>query len=467
MSSIRGGTAWPQPMLLPADVPPMTRELSPVLDEPMDFESDLESSRSDSDHTMELEWPQAKGPWLLELGSASGTTTRVLELGERLVLGGSAHADVRLRDRTVSARHASVRASSEGVRVEDLGSKNGVFVGAARVDSVLLPGSGSSFVLGRTTVSVRPHSPADDVGEVETLPGVVGTAAVMRRLAREVRRHARHRVALLLHGESGTGKDLVARAAHLLSGRPGQWVPVNVGAINESLADTELFGHRRGAFTGAVVTRAGAFEQADRGTLFLDEIAELAPALQVKLLRVVEDGVVRPIGAMQPIRVDVRIVAATWAELGERVAIGRFREDLFHRLARVVIELPPLRQRRSDIPALARALLGRMQSEIGPKRLTSAALARLVAHAWPGNVRELESVLYRAGAATDGGTITPQQIELSLPRVQRAPASPLRPHEVLDLFELHEGKITTAARAAGVARSTFRCWLEKAKQSAR
>jgi DNA-binding NtrC family response regulator len=442
------------------------RELSLGFEEPTDFERDFES-RTETEHTVELEWPEVRGPWLLELGSADGTTSRVLELGERLVLGGSPHADLRIRDRAVSARHACVFASPEGVRVQDLSSRNGVFVGAARVDSVLLPGSGSSFVVGRTTVSVRPHTPADDVGDVEMLPGVVGTSTVMRRLARAVRRHARHRVALLLQGESGTGKDLVARAVHQLSRRAGELVPINVGAINESLADAELFGHRRGAFTGAVATRPGAFEQADRGTLFLDEIAELAPALQVKLLRVVEDGIVRPIGAAQPIQVDVRIVAATWAELGEKVVLGRFREDLYHRLARVVIELPPLRQRRSDIPALANALLERMQSELGPKRMTSAALARLVAHAWPGNVRELDSVLYRAAAAGDGATITPQQIELCLPRTQRAPASPLKPHEVLDLLELYDGNITLAARAAGVPRSTFRFWLDKARQKPR
>jgi DNA-binding NtrC family response regulator len=442
------------------------RELSSDFHGPTHSELEpLSESSNERDHTVELEWPVARGPWVLELGSAGGTTTRLLELGERLVLGGSPHADVRIRDRAVSARHASVSATCEGVSVQDLGSKNGVFVGAARVDSVLLPASGSSFVLGRTTVSVRLRSAVDEIGDVETLPGVIGTSAVMRRLAREVRRHARHRVAVLLHGASGTGKDLVARAIHRLSSRSGELVPVNVGAISESLADAELFGHRRGAFTGAVATRAGAFEQADRGTLFLDEIAELAPGLQVKLLRVVEDGVVRSIGATQPLQVDVRIVAATWAELGEQVALGRFREDLYHRLARVVIELPPLRQRRSDIPALAEALLTRMQAELGPKRLTSAALARLVAHGWPGNVRELESVLYRAAAATDGTAITPHQIELSMPRVQRPETRPLKPHEVLELLELHEGNVASAARAASVPRSTFRAWLQKAQHN--
>jgi DNA-binding NtrC family response regulator len=258
---------------------------------------------------------------------------------------------------------------------------------------------------------------------------------------------------------------VVARAIHVLSRRPGAFVPVNVGAIAESLADAELFGHRRGAFTGAVATRAGAFEEADRGTLFLDEVAELSAALQVKLLRVVEDRVVRPIGAAHPIQVDVRFVAATWAELCDRVELGRFREDLYHRLARVVVRLPALRDRKSDIPALSAALLARMEPEVGSKQLSSAALARLVAHTWPGNVRELDSVLYRAAAASEGAAIAPHHVCVSRLSAKGSPVRTLKPSETLSLLDAHAGNITAAARMAGVPRSTFRAWLSRARQA--
>src|SRR6187551_1936871 len=166
----------------------------------------------------------------------------------------------------------------------------------------------------------------------------------MRRIAEDVHRHARTRAPILIQGESGTGKDLVARAIHLL-GRPnGPYVPLNVGAIAEALADSELFGHRRGAFTGAVAHRHGAFELAHQGTLFLDEVAELSAGVQVRLLRVVEDGKLRPLGAHASTQVDVRIVSASWASLPERVEQCRFRADLYHRLSMVTLELPPLRE---------------------------------------------------------------------------------------------------------------------------
>jgi DNA-binding NtrC family response regulator len=281
----------------------------------------------------------------------------------------------------------------------------------------------------------------------------------MRRVAREVRRYTRLRVPVLLQGESGTGKDLVARALHSMSGRPGAYVPLNAGAMPESLADAELFGHFRGAFTGAVATRPGAFQEADHGTLFLDEIAELAPSVQVKLLRVVEDGNTRPVGASRTLSVDVRIVAATWMPLARRAAEGRFRADLYHRLALAVIELPPLRQRRSDIPALSSAILEKLEPELGPKRLSSAALARLVAHHWPGNVRELGGALYRAAVVSPRVLIDAEHVELGTIERQAQPRP--SPEQAKKLVLDHRGNVSAAARAAGVARSTFRAWLER------
>jgi DNA-binding NtrC family response regulator len=285
----------------------------------------------------------------------------------------------------------------------------------------------------------------------------------MRRIAEEVRRHAGTRAPILIQGESGTGKDLVARAIHTLGRPAGPYVPLNVGAIAESLADSELFGHRRGAFTGAVSHRQGAFEQAHQGSLFLDEVAELSPGVQVRLLRVVEDGTLRPLGAHTSTRVDVRVLSASWATLPTRVQEGRFRADLYHRLSTVTLELPALRERKSDIPALAAALLRRLEGEVGPKELSAEALGLLVAHSWPGNVRELSSVLYRAAALAGGREILAQHLALSVrlpgPRRVRDVAS----FDARALLETHAGNVSAAARAAQMPRTTFRALLMKSE----
>jgi DNA-binding NtrC family response regulator len=250
-------------------------------------------------------------------------------------------------------------------------------------------------------------------------------------VADEVARHARSRATVLVQGESGTGKDVVARALHTLSGRTGEYVPLNVGA-----------------------------------SLFLDEVAELSPAAQVKLLRVVEDGAVRPIGASQPVRVDVRVVSASWASLAERVREQRFRADLFHRLATVTITLPPLRKRKGDIPLLARVLLARLRDDVGERELSAAAVARLVEYAWPGNVRELSAVLYRAAMRASGPEI--QACHVELPEAPRVPSTGARcgPDSALELLREHGGNVSRAARAAGVPRSTFRSWLERRRAEA-
>jgi len=317
-------------------------------------------------------------------------------------------------------------------------------------------------VVGRSAVSVRVIECDEDEQPSDPLPGVIGTSAPMLRVARLVRRHAKSRVPILLQGESGTGKDMVARAVHELGRRAGPYVPLNMAAVPESLADAELFGHRRGAFTGAVSNRVGAFEQAHEGTLFLDEIAELPLSIQVKLLRVVEDGMVRAVGAVQSARVDVRLVSASWAALDERVLEGRFRADLYHRLATVVVELPPLRQRRSDIAQLSHSLLRRMRADVGERTLSSAALSRLVEQSWPGNVRELGAVLYRAAASAELEIAARHVDEASR---QAAPNARRPAQDAHALLEHCSGNVSKAARAAGVPRSTFRAWLAKTRPS--
>lgn len=427
---------------------------------------DSHSSPEPSLVTIEIPRCRRQGPWLLEFdGPESELRTVELALGRALVLGSGSDADVRVADPAVSARHCSLRAAEGGVEVVDLGSRNGIYVGATRLGSALLSEEGTGIVVGRTTVTLRAKDTAEATPAVPRIPGLVGSSLPMRRVVEEVVRHARSRAAVLVQGESGTGKDVVARALHNLSGRSGEYVPLNVGAFPDTLCDSELFGHRRGAYTGAVTSRAGAFENAHRGTLFLDEVAELSAAAQVKLLRVVEDGSVRPIGGSQPVCVDVRVVSASWASLAERVKEQRFRADLFHRLSTVTITLPPLRKRKGDIPLLSRVLLARLVDDVGERVLTHAALVRLVEYSWPGNVRELSAVLYRAAMLASGPEIQACHVELPAPCSE--PAAPPRSgaDSAHDLLSVHGGNVSRAARAAGVPRSTFRSWLGRSPRA--
>jgi DNA-binding NtrC family response regulator len=382
----------------------------------------------------------------------------LLRSGERIVLGSGPQSDLRVADPAVSQRHCVLSAGLDHVEVEDLGSKNGLYLGAVSVARARVV-EGASFVIGRSSVVLR-SGQDEEVPAADAVPGLVGDSLGMRRVGAEIQRHARTRAPVLLQGESGTGKDVIARALHQISRRTGGYVPLNVGALPESLADAELFGHRRGAFTGAVQSRAGAFEQADGGTLFLDEIADLPLGIQVKLLRVVEDGSVRPLGSSATLRVDVRIISASWAALDERVENATFRSDLYHRLSTVVIEIPALRNRKSDIPELSRVLLARIGAEVGDKQLTSGALSRLVAYDWPGNVRELGSVLYRASMLAADRDIQAEHVQIAhakaLPRLATLPME-----DAESLLREHAGNVSAAARAAGVPRSTFRAWLTR------
>jgi transcriptional regulator with GAF, ATPase, and Fis domain len=234
--------------------------------------------------------------------------------------------------------------------------------------------------------------------------GIVGTSAAMRSLFDLMGKIVPSTYPVLVLGESGTGKELVARALHEFGPRKGKpYVSENCAAIPETLLESELFGHKRGSFTGAVADRKGHFVSADRGTIFLDEIGDMSPTMQTKLLRVLQDGEVRAVGGQETFHVDVRVVAATNRELRDLVAKGRFREDLYFRLAVLEIRLPPLRERREDIPLLAAHFLARAVDEAKREvSLSPEALDRLVAHDWPGNVRELENEIRRAVALCDG-----------------------------------------------------------------
>lgn len=382
-----------------------------------------------------------------------------------LVLGSGPGADVRLVDPSVAPRHATVLLAEDGLCVRDVSSGAGLFVAGARVPQALLPVQDAHFVLGHISATLRVACDSEAAPEGNQVTELVGESAPMCRLRADVARIARLRAPVLLQGDSGTGKDVVARALHRLGGRRGSYVPMNMGAVSESLADSELFGHARGSFTGAVQARAGAFEQANGGTLFLDEIGDLAPSIQVKLLRVIEDGCVRPLGATHAINVQTRVVSATWVDLPTRVAEGAFRADLLHRISTVTLRLPALRERKSDIPLLARHLLSKMQSEVGPKRLTATALAALVHYSWPGNVRELASVLYRAAVFARGAEIDAPQVINAFPQQVQARVRVMTPEYAQQLVDAEGGNVSAAARAAGVPRSTFRGWLTREEGS--
>jgi two-component system response regulator AtoC len=255
----------------------------------------------------------------------------------------------------------------------------------------------------------------------EQPPGLVGRSPAMVRMYREVARAAASDATVLVHGESGSGKELVARAIHSYSPRKHHpFVAVNCGALTETLLESELFGHMRGAFTGAERDRKGLFEQASGGTLFLDEIGEISPRMQAQLLRVLQEGEVRPVGASRSVTVDTRIVAATNRDLSRMVREGEFREDLLYRIMVVVIDVPPLRERRDDIPLLVQHFLGRHGTE-HKRQIDVEALNALIRYDWPGNVRQLENTVARALALTPGDRVTLDDLPAEI--VNARPAS--------------------------------------------
>jgi DNA-binding NtrC family response regulator len=246
------------------------------------------------------------------------------------------------------------------------------------------------------------------------LGDLVAASPAMRDISALIRKVAHNRSSVLITGESGTGKEVVARGLHFTGSRaPRPFVPINCTALPEGLLESELFGHVRGAFTGAHASKKGLFEEAHGGTIFLDEIGEMSLALQSKLLRVQQDREIRPVGGNQAVRVDVRIVAATNKDLRREVAEGRFREDLYFRLAVIPIHLPPLRERPDDIPALAEAFL-RKHDESGTHRLAPEAIERLLAHPLRGNARELENLIERAIALADDDEIGVEALPISV-----------------------------------------------------
>ena len=393
-------------------------------------------------------------PRMLSLVGGHGLGARAFHVGDAPVSVGCADDNaITLSDRAVSRYHCRIEPSSRGVCIRDLGSTNGTWVDGVRIRRHELR-PGAVVRLGRTELRVvsRGGTPSSEV--------VVESSAMLSVMA-EVDRFADLPWPVLVRGETGVGKEHVARALHERARRgKGPFVPLNGGGLPRELIESELFGHERGAFTGAVQSHRGAFEQAHGGTLFLDEVAELPPSLQTRLLRVLETWHVRRLGSEAARRVNVRLVCATHRDLRAMVHEGRFRSDLYYRIHRLVIEVPPLRGRPDDITVLVQHFLCKMQPESGERRLAPQALERLHRYGWPGNVRELRNVLELAAVDCDGAEIDLAAVDRSLrrisePSVHRPSADSLR--EALDHYG---GNMSAAARALGIPRSTLRDWLK-------
>jgi transcriptional regulator with GAF, ATPase, and Fis domain len=286
--------------------------------------------------------------------------------------------------------------------------------------------------------------------------GIVSACPEMHKIFGVVEKVARTRSTVLVLGESGTGKELIAKALHSLSGRTGKLVPVNCGAIPEEILESELFGHEKGSFTGAVSSRIGRFQMADGGTIFLDEIGEMSPKLQVKLLRVLQERKVDPVGSTRSVDVDVRVIAATNKDLAEEVKAGRFREDLYYRLQVVPIHLPALRERQGDVELLAECFLHRHAADLGRPRLhfSETALSALSRYDWPGNIRELENLVERLAVLSESEIIDASELPDHIVETRRVASIEVEdvtlPESGVDfnaLIEDYENKLISSALA--------------------
>jgi DNA-binding NtrC family response regulator len=400
-------------------------------------------------------------------------------LGARpVVVGAHSSCDLVLVDAQVSRRHAELAITPEGIRIKDLGSTNGTWWQGTRVTDVVVPG-GATVQFGETPVRIAASdAPSLPPSDRDHFGAMAGKSVGMRELFAVLEMAAPTEATVLIEGESGTGKELAAQAIHEASPRAqGPFVIVDCSAIAENLVDSHLFGHVRGAFTGADRDRKGAFVEASGGTLVLDELGELPLSAQAKLLRVLEQQTVQPVGTDRPVRVDTRVIAATHRDLSRMVAAKEFRFDLFYRLAVVHVALPPLRERLEDLPHLIATFYQRRSLDPGP--IDGDNLERLRRHPWPGNVRELRNVLERAWALSgtnskfrdlrlwlDPGASAPQLSEvvdttLSFKEAKERWNDHFERRYVALVFASSSNNVTRAAEHAGLSRRHFRELLYK------
>jgi transcriptional regulator of acetoin/glycerol metabolism len=380
---------------------------------------------------------------------------------------------VSVPDTEMSRQHFELARAGGGWEVVDLGSKNGTQLGRTPVLRATLS-EGDVIEAGATLFlfqedGFRGHEPPPDRDNATD-----GAPSALRTVSPMLERHfaalaqiARSTVAVLVRGETGTGKELAARAIHDLSGRRGSFVAVNCGALPRTLIESELFGYKRGAFSGAREDSSGLVRRADGGTLFLDEIAELPEESQVALLRVLQEGEVRPIGSAEPVHVDVRVVAATHQDIEARIAVGTFRRDLYARLAGFIAELPPLRDRREDLGTVLANLLPRIADGGAIPRLQRTAGRHLFAYPFPLNIRELEQALRAAVVLAGRGDLKAEHLPQSIREYQPPAAAPLRAEDrvlrdrLVELLREHRGNVTAAGRALGKAPIQIRRWCRR------
>ena len=387
-----------------------------------------------------------------------------------VTFGKDAGNDVVLDDAFVSGKHVRIvpNVPSAGLfHIADLHSTNGTYLGPSRVYEADVPFF-TTLRVGGTELVIEPLSGS---AGARTSTNIVGQSPAIKQLLEVISRIAPSTASVAILGESGTGKELVARALHENSSRADKpFIPVNCAAITKSLIESELFGHEKGAFTGALNARKGAFEEADGGTLFLDEIGELSPELQATLLRALESGEVKRVGATRPTHVDVRLVAATNVDLLTAVREKRFREDLYYRICVIPVHVPPLRARKADIPALVEHFLKVFSPRGFGVRFTAAALGRLDSHDWNGNVRELRNVvqrgvLLRKSGSVDEGDILfdeqPGQKPVAAGHALRSgmnlaqTMAAIEREIVEDCLRRHGGRRDFAAKELGLARAAF------------
>ena len=349
--------------------------------------------------------------------------------GPSMTVGRTAAADVWLDDPAVSAFHVELTSTPAGIAIKDAGSRNGTYVGGGiRVMEAVLP-PGSMIMVGTTTLRVdRVDGPRAAAPELASFGKMRASSAIMRSLFAVLARVAPTELSILIEGQTGTGKELVADAIHAASQRAnGPFAVLDCTSVPRTLAESVLFGHERGAFTGADEARPGIFEAAEGGTVFLDDIGELPRDLQPKLLRVLERREVVRVGGAKTIPVNVRVIAATWRDLRKMVNANTFREDLYFRIAQARVGIPPLAERADDIPALVYHFLQGLPAQApGARMITREALDELKTRPWPGNVRELRSTVERAAMLAQGATITPADLgfeRLIANERQRAPAA--------------------------------------------
>ncbi len=358
--------------------------------EPIDPMSQTITSLGDFGFTETIPRSQPQLRWTDTAGSHS------YAMVARVEVGSAEHADVVVRGEGVSRLHARLELRDDGVWVRDLGSRNGTYIDGIKVIEARIP-DGATLFLGTARLSLHYDQVTTDVAlwPTESFGPLVGRSTVMRELFARLHRVAMGDATVLILGETGTGKELVARAIHAASPRRERpFIVVDCGALSESLLEAELFGHTRGAFTGAAAARVGAIEAAEGGTVFLDEIGEMPLSMQPRLLRAIEGHTVRRVGENEHRKVNVRFLAATHRDLAAMVNAGNFREDLFFRLAVLPIHVPALRERKEDIPLLAEHLIPSGETA----RLSPELLRELSTRAWTGNVRELRNFLARAAA---------------------------------------------------------------------